>query len=145
MEGEERWEAPDFSQGVLPQNWNGNEKNCTVTCMVLKTNDEALGSLASLLNGKEIWILSDSRSAMRHLSSWQSVRDNVGVAILSKLKRLSTSHQIHLQWIPSQVDLDGNEIAGTWAKAGACEVPEPSTLLTFLEIFSKTQHQNKIT
>ncbi|GFV13853.1 RNase H domain-containing protein, partial [Trichonephila clavipes] len=47
---------------------------------------------------------------------------------------------IYLQWIPSQVDLEGNEITGT----GACEVPEPSAPLTFLEIFLRTKHQNKI-
>ncbi|GFW57840.1 RNase H domain-containing protein [Trichonephila clavipes] len=41
-------------------------------------------------------------------------------------------------------DLEGNEIADTLSKAGACEVPEPSTpLTTFLEIFSRTKHQNK--
>ncbi|GFV52014.1 RNase H domain-containing protein [Trichonephila clavipes] len=67
----------------------------------------------------------------------------VGVSILSKLKRLSTSQQIHLQWIPSHVDLEGNEIADPLAKAGACETPEPSTPLTFSEIFSRTKHQNK--
>ncbi|GFU24356.1 uncharacterized protein TNCV_942491 [Trichonephila clavipes] len=94
--------------------------------------DEALGSLASLPNGKEIWILSDSRSAIQHLSNWQSVRDNVGVSILTELKRLSTSHQIHLQWIPPHIDLEGNEIADTLTKAGACEVPEASAPLTFL-------------
>ncbi|GFS64722.1 uncharacterized protein TNCV_4685081 [Trichonephila clavipes] len=41
LEGEKRWEAPDHSQGVLPQNWGGAEQNRTVICMVLKatTND----------------------------------------------------------------------------------------------------------
>ncbi|GFV19282.1 uncharacterized protein TNCV_1934991 [Trichonephila clavipes] len=41
VEGEERWEAPDHSQGVLSLNWGKNESNRTVTCMVLKatTND----------------------------------------------------------------------------------------------------------
>ncbi|GFV74782.1 RNase H domain-containing protein [Trichonephila clavipes] len=77
--------------------------------------------LASLPNGKEIWILSDSRSAIQHSSNWQSGRNNVGVSILTELKRLSTSHQIHLQWIPSQTDLEGNEIADTLTKADACE------------------------
>ncbi|GFX82139.1 hypothetical protein TNCV_2707691 [Trichonephila clavipes] len=61
----------------------------------------------------------DSRSAIQLLSNLQSVRDNVGVSILTKLKRLSTSHQIHLQWIPSHIDLEGNEIADTLAKASA--------------------------
>ncbi|GFU16029.1 hypothetical protein TNCV_1299931 [Trichonephila clavipes] len=39
--GEERWEAPDHTQGVLPQNWGGTERNRTVTYMVLesKAND----------------------------------------------------------------------------------------------------------
>ncbi|GFW50623.1 hypothetical protein TNCV_2889251 [Trichonephila clavipes] len=36
VEDEERWEAPDHHQGVLPQNWGGTEQNRTITCMVLK-------------------------------------------------------------------------------------------------------------
>ncbi|GFW89306.1 cullin-4A [Trichonephila clavipes] len=36
VEGEERWEPPDYLQGVLPQNWEATELNCSVTCMVLK-------------------------------------------------------------------------------------------------------------
>ncbi|GFU18429.1 uncharacterized protein TNCV_1981061 [Trichonephila clavipes] len=39
VEGEERWEAPDHHQGVLPCNWGGSEQNRTVTCMVLKATD----------------------------------------------------------------------------------------------------------
>ncbi|GFW24524.1 hypothetical protein TNCV_2403891 [Trichonephila clavipes] len=41
MEGEERWEAPDYPQGVLQQNWGGTKQNRTVTYMVLeaKAND----------------------------------------------------------------------------------------------------------
>ncbi|GFU56501.1 uncharacterized protein TNCV_1137281 [Trichonephila clavipes] len=45
---------------------------------------EALGSLAFHPNGKEISILSDSRSAIQHLYNWQSVKDNDGMSILSK-------------------------------------------------------------
>ncbi|GFX72548.1 hypothetical protein TNCV_4061441 [Trichonephila clavipes] len=32
----ERWEAPDPSHGVLPENWGGIEQIRTVTCMLLK-------------------------------------------------------------------------------------------------------------
>ncbi|GFS54941.1 uncharacterized protein TNCV_3576461 [Trichonephila clavipes] len=53
-----------------------NPGGCSVFRSELIAIDEALGSLASLPNGKEIWILSDSRSAIQHLSNWQSVRDN---------------------------------------------------------------------
>ncbi|GFU79061.1 RNase H domain-containing protein [Trichonephila clavipes] len=103
-----------------------NPVGCSVFSSALIAFDEAFGALAFLPNGKEIWILFDSRSAIPHLYNWQSVRDNVVVSILTKIRRLSTLHQIHLQWIPSHVDLEGNEIADTLAKAGACEVPEPS-------------------
>ncbi|GFV63597.1 RNase H domain-containing protein, partial [Trichonephila clavipes] len=82
-----------------------NSDGCSVFRIELIAIDEALGSLASLPNGKDIWILSDSTSAIQHLSNWQSVRDIVEVSILTKLKRLSISHQIHLQWIPSHTDL----------------------------------------
>ncbi|GFS78490.1 uncharacterized protein TNCV_3147461 [Trichonephila clavipes] len=37
VEGEERWEASDHPQNVLPLNWGAAEPNHTVTCMVLKT------------------------------------------------------------------------------------------------------------
>ncbi|GFX61361.1 uncharacterized protein TNCV_4894051 [Trichonephila clavipes] len=36
VEGEERWVALDYSQGVLPQNWCGNKLNHSITCTVLK-------------------------------------------------------------------------------------------------------------
>ncbi|GFV43806.1 hypothetical protein TNCV_1658511 [Trichonephila clavipes] len=36
VKGEERWEAPDQLQGVLPQSCGGSELKRTVTCMVLK-------------------------------------------------------------------------------------------------------------
>ncbi|GFV11777.1 uncharacterized protein TNCV_977661 [Trichonephila clavipes] len=39
VEGEERWEAPDHPQGVLPQNWGGTDQSHTITCMVLKAKD----------------------------------------------------------------------------------------------------------
>ncbi|GFU95476.1 transposable element Tc3 transposase [Trichonephila clavipes] len=71
------------------------------------------------------------------------MRDNLGVSILTKLKRLSIAHQIHLQWILSHVDIEGNAIEYTLAKAGACEEPKPLAHLTFWEIFSGTKHLNK--
>ncbi|GFT81444.1 transposable element Tcb2 transposase [Trichonephila clavipes] len=104
-------------------------------CHELITIDETLGSLAFLPNEKQIWILSDSRSEIKHLSDWQSVRDYIGVSILNRLMRFSTSHQIHLQWNSSQVDLEGNEIADILDKAGVSEALELSAPLTFLKIF----------
>lgn len=122
-----------------------NPDFCSVFRSELIAIDVALDSLEFLPHGTEIWILSDSKSAIQHLTSWQNVRDNAGISILNKLKRLSASHYIHLQWIPSHVDLEGNEIADSLAKAGVADVCVPSAPLTFLEIHSKIKHKNRTT
>ncbi|GFX83654.1 uncharacterized protein TNCV_326031 [Trichonephila clavipes] len=46
VDGEERWEASDHPEGLLPQNLGGTEPNHTVTCMVLKAtaNDRRTAS-----------------------------------------------------------------------------------------------------
>ncbi|GFX41275.1 uncharacterized protein TNCV_2219731 [Trichonephila clavipes] len=46
VEVEERLEAPDHPQGVLPQNWGETERNCSVACMVLKAMDNDRRHLA---------------------------------------------------------------------------------------------------
>ncbi|GFS50459.1 hypothetical protein TNCV_3196861 [Trichonephila clavipes] len=49
IKGEERREASDHPQDVLPQNWGGAEPNCTVNCMVLKATDSDRRSSSPLL------------------------------------------------------------------------------------------------
>ncbi|GBL77125.1 hypothetical protein AVEN_12761-1 [Araneus ventricosus] len=63
--------------------------------------------------------------------------------ILNKLKSLSVSYRIHLQWIPSHANIQGNEIADAFAKAGADDVSVPSAALTYLELFSRPKGRNK--
>ncbi|GBO36979.1 hypothetical protein AVEN_153704-1 [Araneus ventricosus] len=46
--------------------------------------------------------------------------------ILNKLKILSVSYRIHLQWIPSHVNIQGNEIADAISKAGADDASSPT-------------------
>ncbi|GFT53308.1 hypothetical protein TNCV_4233981 [Trichonephila clavipes] len=41
VEVEERWDALDPLQGILPQNWGGTEPRRTITCMVLKAKANA--------------------------------------------------------------------------------------------------------
>ncbi|GBN99561.1 hypothetical protein AVEN_263101-1 [Araneus ventricosus] len=53
--------------------------------------------------------------------------------ILNKLKSISVSYRIHLQWIPSHVNIQVNESADALAKAGADDVSVPSAPLTYLE------------
>ncbi|GBM11456.1 hypothetical protein AVEN_240608-1 [Araneus ventricosus] len=63
--------------------------------------------------------------------------------ILNKLKSLSVSYRIHLQWIPSHVNIQGNEIADALAKAGADDASVLSAPLTYLELFSRAKSRNK--
>ncbi|GFV85470.1 RNase H domain-containing protein [Trichonephila clavipes] len=70
---------------------------------------EGPNSIESLPQLCDIWIFSESRSAIQHLGNW---------------------HKIHFQWIPSRVDIAGNEIADSLAKAGAGETTTPATPLT---------------
>ncbi|GFU86442.1 uncharacterized protein TNCV_1417941 [Trichonephila clavipes] len=46
VEGEERWKAPNHTQGVLPQNWGETELIRSVTCMMLKATNNARRHLA---------------------------------------------------------------------------------------------------
>ncbi|GFX55171.1 uncharacterized protein TNCV_1156321 [Trichonephila clavipes] len=51
VEVEERWEAPDHSQKVLPQNWGETELNRSVTSMVLKATANDRRHLALCRSG----------------------------------------------------------------------------------------------
>ncbi|GFV29534.1 uncharacterized protein TNCV_4489881 [Trichonephila clavipes] len=63
---------------ILRIQWK-NPDGCSVFRSELIAIDEALGPLASLPNGKEIWMLSYSRSAIQHLSNWQSAASPVHI------------------------------------------------------------------
>ncbi|GBN03981.1 hypothetical protein AVEN_43771-1 [Araneus ventricosus] len=62
---------------------------------------------------------------------------------LTNLKSLSVSYRIHLQWTPSHVNIQGNEIADALVKAGADDASVPSAPLTYLELFSRAKGRNK--
>ncbi|GFU70101.1 putative RNA-directed DNA polymerase from transposon BS [Trichonephila clavipes] len=74
--------------------------------------------------------------AIKHISNWHEVGDNTGVAILEKLKRLSSSREVHLQWIPLHVNIADNEIADSLAKDGAAQPTIKSAPLTYSELHS---------
>ncbi|GBM76511.1 hypothetical protein AVEN_269240-1 [Araneus ventricosus] len=90
-----------------------------------------------------ITVLTDSRNSIQHLANWHRVRHNTEINILHKLKKLSVSYRIHLRWIPSHVNILGNELADALAKAGADDASVPSAPLTYLELFSRAKSRNK--
>ncbi|GFX09359.1 RNase H domain-containing protein [Trichonephila clavipes] len=57
-------------------------------------------------------------------------------SILSKLKQVSSSCDVHFQWIPSHVDIWGNEEADALAEEGAREAMAAFDSLAYLELYS---------
>ncbi|GFV48976.1 RNase H domain-containing protein [Trichonephila clavipes] len=89
----------------------------------------------------EIWILTDSRSSIQHLSNWPSIGDSTSRSIPHLFQRLSDRHPIHLQWVPSHIGLLGDEVADDLAKAAISNPvdPEDHMVLTLTEIYSRAK------
>ncbi|GBO25475.1 hypothetical protein AVEN_4342-1 [Araneus ventricosus] len=86
----------------------------------------------------EIWILSDSRSVVQHLNNWRDVSDRRGMDIFNTLRTLCNSCVLHLQWIPSHVNLKYNDIADSLAKEGTT-MPQ-----AYVEALSYTQEERPL-
>ncbi|GFV78646.1 RNase H domain-containing protein [Trichonephila clavipes] len=113
-----------------------NSDGCSVFHNELIAIDAGLKETLSIPGSNSIWILSDSRSAIQHLSNWHKVGDNTGVAILDKLKHISSSREMHLQWVLLYVNIAGNEIADTLVKDGAAQPSMNLAPLTYSELHS---------
>ncbi|GFW16509.1 uncharacterized protein TNCV_2351331 [Trichonephila clavipes] len=95
-----------------------NPDFCSVFRSELVAILEGLNSIESLPQPNDTWIFSDSRNAIQRLANWHN-------------------------WIPSHVDIVGNEIADSLTRAGASETTTPAAPLTYLELFSKYKEKNK--
>ncbi|GFX07649.1 RNase H domain-containing protein [Trichonephila clavipes] len=89
----------------------------------------------------ELWILSDSRSSLQHLHNWTQVGDKTSISILHNLKLISKHHDVHFQWIPSHVDIFGNEQADRLARKGCSLLTTSSPAITYSEHQSKINRQ----
>ncbi|GFX00461.1 RNase H domain-containing protein [Trichonephila clavipes] len=86
-------------------------------------------------------ILSDSRSSLQHLHNWTQVGDKTSISILHNLKLISKHHDVHFQWIPSHVDIFGNEQADRLAREGCSLLTTSSPAITYSEHQSKINRQ----
>lgn len=114
-----------------------NPDTCSVFRSELIAIKEGLDAILPYDNDfGELWILSDSRSALQHLSGWSSANDDTSISILLKLREISQNHDVHLQWIPSHINVCGNEIADRLAKEGSEENMPTGSSLTHRELYS---------
>ncbi|GBM00774.1 Metabotropic glutamate receptor 8 [Araneus ventricosus] len=113
-----------------------NPDNCSVFRSELLAIETGLEAILNENNYGEVWILSDSRSSIQHLKDWNNVGDRTGISILKLLRHIGVDHEVHLQWIPSHVDIYGNEVADGLAKQGTAESLCSAPTLTFDEIYS---------
>ncbi|GBO01099.1 hypothetical protein AVEN_108158-1 [Araneus ventricosus] len=70
------------------------------------------------------------------IGTWNNVGDRTGISILKLLRHIGVDHEVHLQWIPSHVDIYGNEVVDNLAKQGTAEPLCSTPSLTFDEIYS---------
>ncbi|GBM04396.1 hypothetical protein AVEN_35578-1 [Araneus ventricosus] len=119
-----------------------NPNFCSVFRSELIAIDEALDHMISNNSSCDIWIFTDSRSSVQFLSNWRNIGDKTGTDIVNKLRIYSSHNDIHLQWIPSHVDLFFNDLADDLAKEGSAEPLDNRGLLTYREIFSKVRADN---
>ncbi|GBN03935.1 hypothetical protein AVEN_79216-1 [Araneus ventricosus] len=113
-----------------------NPDNCSVFRSELLAIEAGFEAILNENNYGAVWILSDSRSSIQHLKDWNNVGDRTGISILKLLRHIGVDHEVHLQWIPSHVDIYGNEVADNLAKQGTAEPLCSTPSLTFDEIYS---------
>ncbi|GBO30562.1 hypothetical protein AVEN_112900-1 [Araneus ventricosus] len=113
-----------------------NPDSCSVFRSELLAIEAGLEAILNENNYGTVWILSDSRSSIQHLNDWNNVGDRTCISILNLLRHIGVDHEVHLQWIPSHVDIYGNEVADNLAKQGTVEPLCSTPSLTFDEIYS---------
>jgi RNase H len=70
------------------------------------------------LEGKHVYIMSDSQAALRALESY-SFTSKLVADCLDNLKRLTTKCKLTLMWVPGHTGVEGNEEADQLANKGS--------------------------
>ncbi|GFT66746.1 RNase H domain-containing protein [Trichonephila clavipes] len=71
----------------------------------------------------DLWILSDSLNLKQRLKNWAHIGDKISLSTLRKVKLNSHHHKVRFQWIPSHVNIYGDEVADTLAKEDLLSLP----------------------
>ncbi|GFS69169.1 RNase H domain-containing protein [Trichonephila clavipes] len=79
---------------------------------------------------------------MQYSSNWRNIGDRIVLNIIDNVKTYSAHNDIHLQWIPSQVELYFNDLSDELTKEGSNDLIDSRDLLTYNEIYSKVKTDN---
>ncbi|KFM77377.1 hypothetical protein X975_02628, partial [Stegodyphus mimosarum] len=120
-----------------------NSDHCSIFRLELIAISKAL-DYALCSSSDMIWILTDSRSSIQYLKNWPKIMDETSQAIVSKLFELGQRKSIYLQWIPSHVQVYGNETADDLARKGCDLLTPTSTDLCPTEIHSYYKHKTNM-
>ncbi|GFW34673.1 RNase H domain-containing protein [Trichonephila clavipes] len=120
-----------------------NRENCSVIRSELIAIDEGIKFILNRTDSNNIWILTDSRSTIQHLQDWTRVDDLESIRINNKLKTIAKYRDVHFQWIPSHVNVPGNEVADFLAKRGCSGIATTDYALTYREIYSLLKIKDK--
>ncbi|GFV57670.1 RNase H domain-containing protein [Trichonephila clavipes] len=125
----------------LQETWLGNESDIPIpnfNCIVkYKRPNTRAGGVAIYQNS------SDAVNIITPSMECSVNQSDIYGTIQSSVVDLCLSECIHFQWIPSHINIDGNEIADSLAWAGAGETTMPAASLTYLELISKNKAKNK--
>ncbi|GFT67915.1 hypothetical protein TNCV_2286481 [Trichonephila clavipes] len=67
----------------------------------------------------ELWIVSNSQRALQHLGGWSSINNETNGYVLIKLRKISLTQDVHLQWSPSRGSIGGSRGNNRLAKEGS--------------------------
>ncbi|GFX40984.1 RNase H domain-containing protein [Trichonephila clavipes] len=90
--------------------------HCSVFKSELIAINAALEYMISIKGTRDIYIFTDSKSSIQYLSNWRNIGDRIDLNIIDNVKTYSTHNDIHLQRIPSHVDLYFNDLADELAR-----------------------------
>ncbi len=76
--------------------------------------------LSSSTSLNEVWVFSDSQAAIQRL---QTVKKGAGQLMVNSIYQMShklkeKSIDIHINWVPAHMNIEGNELADKAAKRG---------------------------
>ncbi|GFW96906.1 uncharacterized protein TNCV_2160411 [Trichonephila clavipes] len=88
----------------------------------------------------DIWIMSGNRSSIQHLPEWgRHGGQNDNEYFVKLLNYLSADIKIFFHWVPSHVNICGNEIADGLIREGSCKDSTHGSCLTFSEIATRVK------